>query len=172
MPPRRRAPVSTDKRFRKKNPASLLSDFGPKERWQHSGRVLEPTERVGVVAARATECQIIDILVMRRMLDAQQNKAALRFKLDYHRAGLSPHVTGSYTPAIAKTDPFTRRERNDVEEAAYQRYRLATKILGQRFSGLVVSCFCHDMAPAPVDIPRLRVALELLVDWYGIGDSR
>ena len=131
--------------------------------------MLCPTEKPGIVAARATESSVIDILVTRKLLNTRQNKAALRFKSDYHRAGLSPHVTGTYAPTIAKSGDFTERDRSDSEEAAYQCWRHAIKIIGQRDSGLVISALCHDTAPSRADIPRLQDALERLVDWYGLN---
>ncbi len=74
----RRRPVSTDRRFRKQPNAA---DHGPPERWQHSGRLLEITERRGVLAARVTEEHVIDILLLRGVLSKTQGTAAIKFKL-------------------------------------------------------------------------------------------
>jgi hypothetical protein len=81
----RRRPVSTDKRFRKKN----NGDYGTPERWQHSGRILEMTERAGILAARVTEEHIVDVLVLRGLLDRSQSDAAFRLKLDFQPSAVT-----------------------------------------------------------------------------------
>lgn len=165
----RRRPVASDRRFRR---AQGMSDTGPRERWQHSGRVLEFTERAGVLAARATEEHIVDVLVARRILDQRQRMAALRLKLDYQRAGLAPHVTGSYTPMRRGEDYFRHeRERTDLEEAAYGRWRNAVRELGMRLSDAVISTVCNDCPPAPRATEALRQGLEKLARWYGLPDG-
>lgn len=168
--PARRAPVATDRRFKK---SSHASDTGPRERWQHSGRVLEFTEQAGMLAARATEEHVIDTLVERRILDERQRLAAMKFKLDYQRAGLAPHVTGSYTPIRRGEDVFYHeRERSDIQEAAYQRWRNAVRELGLRCSDAVISTACHDLLPVPRKLVALQKGLELLAEWYGIAEDR
>lgn len=171
MPSRpRRPPVRSDRRFRKR---SAAPDYGPKERWQHSGRVLELTERAGVLAARATEEHIVDILLLRGVIDAPQREAALKFKLDYQRAALSAHVTGSYSLTRHGRDFFRyERERNDLEEAAYQRWRNAIRELGLALSGVMIAVVCHDLSPTPCDIAALQKGLEKLVKWYGLPEGR
>ena len=57
----RRDLVSTDERLRK---IAGGGDHGTPERWQHSGRALEVTDRAGILAAQATEEHILDILGM------------------------------------------------------------------------------------------------------------
>jgi hypothetical protein len=74
----RRQPVSSNRRFRKKSPAF---DYGAPERWQHSGRILLHTEKAGVLAGRAIEEHIIDIMVTRGLLTSLQSEAAFIFKL-------------------------------------------------------------------------------------------
>ncbi len=165
MPSRpRRQPVATDKRFRK---SSGLSDHGPMERWQHSGRVLELTERAGVLAARATEEHVVDSLVTARLLAPRQREAALKFKLDFQRAGIAARVTGSYSPVQAEAGRgYGRRERSDIEEASYRRWRNAIGALGLRLSGIVIGTACHDLPPARNDIALLREGLDRLAAWY------
>lgn len=164
MPARtRRRPVSTDKRFKKKNSA----DYGPPERWQHSGRVLEMTERAGILAARVTEEHVIDVLVMRGILDATQSDAAFRLKQDFQRAGLAANTISRYNPERSKVDYFRGgRERNDAEEAAYQRWRNAVRELGLQFSCAVIATVCHDETPKTDELPLLQKGLEQLADWY------
>ncbi|HEU0117881.1 MAG TPA: DUF6456 domain-containing protein, partial [Alphaproteobacteria bacterium] len=146
------------------------ADYGPPERWQHSGRALELTESAGVLAARATEEHIVDFMVMRRMLSAEQSTAAFKFKLDFQRAGLEACVTSSYNPNGADNRDFSRskRERGDFEEAAYQRWRNAAQELGNRISDVVISTVCHDLLPMPGDVHLLQIGLDRLIDWYGL----
>ena len=162
----RRAPVSTDKRFRK---LTRGGDHGTAERWQHSGRVLEMTERAGILASRATEEHILDVLALRRLLNAVQVEAGLRFKEDYHAAALAAHVTGSYTGMNSARDFFRGEyERTDAQEAAYRRWKNAVKELGARHGSAVVTTLCHDAPPLPCDMPVLQEGLEKLARWYGM----
>lgn len=163
----RRAPVSSDKRFRK---IAGGGDHGTPERWQHSGRALELTDRAGVLAARATEEHILDVLAMRRLLSEIQLEAGLRFKADYHAAALSAHVTGSYSGMSNARDFFRGEyERNDAQEAAYRRWKNAVRELGQRHGAAVIATVCHDAPPLPRDVVTLQEGLEKLVALYRLG---
>jgi hypothetical protein len=160
----KRAPASTDKRFRK---ISIGGDHGTPERWQHSGRTLELTDRAGILACRATEEHILDVLALRRLLDSLQVQAALRFKADYHAASLSAHVTGSYSGASNARDFFHGEyERSDAQEAAYKRWRNAVRELGMHTSTAVIATVCHDAPPAPRDLPALQDGLHKLAAIY------
>ena len=162
----RRAPVSTDKRFRKLTGGG---DHGTSERWQHAGRVLEMTDRAGILASRVTEEHILDVLAMRRLLNAVQVEAGLRFKADYHAAALAAHVTGNYS-GMSSTRGYFRGEyeRTDAQEAAYRRWKNAVKELGTRHSAAVVATLCHDAPPLPQDVPILQDGLKRLAVWYGM----
>ncbi|NTU77726.1 MAG: hypothetical protein HGA90_07960 [Alphaproteobacteria bacterium] len=161
----RRAPVATDRRLKT---ARIRADYGPAERWQHSGRALELTEQAGVLAARALEEHALDVLALRRWITEAQRDAAFRLKRDYRAAGLEARVTGGYNPARVSFSPFgSWDERSDAEEAAYQRWRSALRVLGASFSDTVVSVACHDCMPPPELVFRLRRGLELLATWYG-----
>ncbi|MDR3425335.1 MAG: DUF6456 domain-containing protein [Alphaproteobacteria bacterium] len=163
----RRAPVSSDKRFRK---ISSGGDHGTPERWQHSGRALELTDSAGVLAARATEEHILDVLAMKRLLSQLQVEAGLRLKADYHAAAIAAHVTGSYSGAARARDFFyAAPERTDAQEAAYRRWKKAVCELGQPYSHAVIATVCHDEAPLPRDLPALQDGLEKLVAWYKMG---
>ena len=162
----RRFPVSSDKRFRKLPGGG---DHGTPERWQHSGRALELTERAGVLAVSVTEEHIIDVLAMRRLLDEVQVQAGLRFKEDYHAAALAAHVTGSYSGMSRGRDAvYIEQERSEAQEAAYKRWKNAVRELGTRSSQTVIATLCHDTPPTPRDIPALQDGLEKLVIWYNI----
>ncbi len=159
----KRAPVSADKRFRK---ISIGGDHGTPERWQHSGRTLEFTDNAGILACRATEEHILDVLALRRLIDSMQVQAALRFKADYHAASLSAHVTGSYSGASNARDFFHGEyERSDAQEAAYKRWRKAVHELGMN-QNAVIATVCHDAPPAPRDLPALQNGLHKLAFVY------
>ncbi len=163
---RRRAPVSTDKRFRK---CLRDCDTGTPERWQHSGRALECTDTPGILVARATEEHVLDVLALRSLLDGFQLKAGMRFKADYHDAALSAHVTGSYSGMSNMRDFFRiEHERSDAQERAYRRWKKAVRELGARHGSVVIDTVCYDAAPLPRDIPALQDGLEKLVAWYGM----
>lgn len=161
----RRPPVSSDKRLRQ-NRASL-GDHGPRERWQHSGRAVTITERAGILAARATEEHILDVLELRGLLSARQRDAALALKQDFQQASLSEHVTSGYNPVRVDQSltPGTR-DRSDAEEAAYRRWRNAAMALGTRHSGVVLATACYDLTPSPTQIALLREGLDMLARWY------
>lgn len=163
----RRPPVSTDKRLRK-IPGG--GDHGTPERWQHSGRTLELTDRAGILAARATEEHILDVLAMRRLLNEIQVEAGLRFKADYHAAALSAHVTGSYSGTSNARDFFRGEyERNDAQEAAYRRWKNAVRELGQRHGPAVIATVCHDTPPSPQNFLALQEGLEKLAALYRLN---
>jgi hypothetical protein len=163
----RRPPVSSDKRFRK---IAGGGDSGPPERWQHSGRTLELTGRAGVLAARATEEHILDVLAMRRLLSTIQLEAGLRFKSDYHAAALAAHVTGSYSGMSSARDFFRGEyERSDAQEAAYRRWKNAVHELGQRHGAAVIATVCHDAPPLPRDFLVLQQGLEKLAALYRLS---
>jgi len=162
----RRATVSTDKRFHR---ICAGSDYGPQERWQHSGRSLEKTDRPGVLAARATEEHILDILGFKRQLSESQIEAGLKFKADYHAAAVAAHVTGSYSGLRAPRDVYRiEHERTEAEEAAYARWRMAVKELGLAYSATVIDVVCNDAPPLLRDVLLLQEGLKKLAHWYRI----
>lgn len=163
----RRRPVASDRRFRKQ---LSLADYGPPERWQHSARVLQLTEKAGVLVARATEEHIIDIMVIRGIVTAVQSEAAFKFKLDFHKAGMEARVTGRYNAERSSRDYFRPKpDRNDYQEAAYQRWYNAARHLGLGLSNVVITTVCHDKLPMPRNIELLQEGLEKLVDFYRLA---
>ncbi len=162
----RRSPVSSDKRFRQ---IGFSSDQGTPERWNHSGRVLVPTERAGVCAARATEEHVLDILRLKRFISQAHVQAGLAFKEDFHQAAIAARVCGSYSGASSARDFFRgEHERSEAEEAAYRRWRDAVRELGLNLSPPVIATVCHDATPRLRDLPALRRGLEKLAAWYKI----
>lgn len=165
MPKTRRRPVSSDKRFKK---TSNLPDYGTPERWQHSGRIMQVTAQAGILAARAMEEHIIDVMVLRGLLDENQSAAAFRLKLDFQRAGLAANTTSRYTPNTGKKESFRQRERTDTEEIAYRRWRNAVRELDLGLSSAVIATVCHDQTPSSTDLHLVQKGLDQLIDWYKI----
>jgi hypothetical protein len=131
---------------------------------------LELTDRAGIVAARATEEHILDVLALRRLLNTVQVEAGMRLKADYHSAAIAARVSASYSGMSNARDFFRgEHERNDHEEAAYRRWKNAVRELGMRTSAAVITTVCYDEAPAPRDLPALQEGLEKLAIWYKIA---
>jgi len=164
----RREPVATDRRFRTNR---IPADHGPQERWQHSSRMMEPTEKAGVLAARALEECVLDIFVARGLIAAVHREAALRLRSDYQAAGLTVRVIGSYNPARSSFSPFGAwNERTEKEEAAYQRWRNAVRAIGIQFSDAVMTVACHDRMPGEQGMRDMKAGLAKLVKWYRMGE--
>ncbi len=165
----RREPVASDRRFRSNR---VVADYGPDERWQHSRRALELTERAGIMAARATEEHLLDALVMRGVITCVQREAALRLKLDFRRAGLEERLIGSYNPSRTTFSPFgSWNERTDAEEAAYRRWRNALCAMGKDDCDPVMTIVCYDVMPDAQAINRVCAGLQKLVKWYRMEDE-
>lgn len=148
------------------------ADHGPPERWQHSGRTLELTEQAGTLAARATEEHVVDALITRGLLEEREREAAMKFKLDYQCAGLEARLCGRYSPIRSARDFFAYgNERTDAEEAAYQRWRNAVRVLGAALADNVISIVCHDRVPAAAGLLCLQAGLKKLADWYGMPEA-
>ena len=159
--------VSTDKRFR--NPA-LGGDHGTPERWRHSGCAFEPTDRPGILAARAIEEHILDVLGLKELLSSQQIAAGLKFKADYHAASIGARVSGNYAgPSNLPSYDRTLRERSDAEENAYRRWRDAVREMGLAYSSAVIATVCLDEAPKPQEMTKLQAGLDRLAGWYGLA---
>lgn len=130
------------------------------------------TERAGVLAARAMEEDILDVLVAKRWITELEREAAFRFKADFHAAGMSQRLAGSYNPARRSFSFYGGwDERSDEEEDAYQRWRRAVKALGIQFSDIVLTVVCYDKTPAAQKMRTLKDGLQRLVKWYQMGTS-
>ena len=156
--------------FRSKSQKVEKPDYGPPERWQHSGRVFEQTKESDFFTARATEEHIVDILVLMRILTYHQSAAAFRLKLDFQLAGLEAAITAPYNPISAEIDEgYEVPERSPYQEAAYQRWRNALRMLGSELSDPVLATVCLDHTPMPGKVPLLQRGLDRLVDWYHLA---
>ena len=144
-----------------------LSDFGPTERWQHSGRVLEATETAGVFRVRATGACALDVLVAGGVITAAERAAALRLKKDFVAAGLAPHIVGHYDSGFTFfTVDLARYQRSDKQEAAYTSWRDAIKSLHAMIANVMVSVVCCDETPRAEQLPHLRIGMKRLLDYY------
>jgi len=162
---RRRAPVSSDKRFKR-----VVPDSGPVQRWQHSGRVFEPTENAGIVVARATEEHVLDRLHVLGILNAQCREAGLKWQQDYVLARMEDRVTASYASTRGGgMDPETRLLRSDAQEAAYKRWRAALMALSLAERDVALHVACIGFAPALNHLARLKTALQKLASHYGLA---
>ncbi len=155
-----------------KREAMPKGEFGPTERWQHTGRVLELTDHAGVLAARALEECVLDVLVARRWILPVHREAALRLKRDFHGAGLDPHLSGSYNALRSAFTPYGPwDERTDEQEAAYQRWRQAVKAIGQIYSGVVITTAYYDLMISTARAKTLAAGLKKLADWYKLPEE-
>lgn len=161
----RRSPVSRDKRFKQRN----ASDYGTAERWQHSGRTLEYTDTAGVFAVRVSEPHLLDELVVMKLIDEAARDAGLKLHHDYHMAGIEARVTASYTTTRgSKADAEARLCRNDMQEAAYQRWRNALRAITIAQRDIVIHVACLGHAPSMMQLMNLKEGLVQLARFYGL----
>lgn len=143
-------------------------DHGTAERWQHAGRLLQPTDRAGILAARVSEDHALDSLVLYGQLDQLLADAGFRLKEDFHMADLSAHVTGGYSGQPRQSGPYKEHERSDAEEEAYTRWRKAVMAMGPRDGAVVLTVVCYDAPPVAGELNLLRQGLTRLAAWYGM----
>ena len=143
------------------------ADYGPRERWQHTGRVLELTEQAGGLAARATEENMLDRMLLRRAIDLRGREAGLRLKGDYQAAHLDSRIIASYNAGRGmNAGGFQAYERSDAEEAAYGRWRRALQAVTTFERHAVLNVCCHERDIVAPALPALRRGLARLGDWY------
>ncbi|MGB4102144.1 MAG: DUF6456 domain-containing protein [Alphaproteobacteria bacterium] len=146
------------------------ADYGPRERWQHTGRALELTEQAGVLAARATEENMLDRLLLRRVIDWRGREAGLRLKVDYQAAHLENRIIASYNAARGmNAGGYQSYERSEAEEAAYGRWRRALLAVTIYERHAVLDVCCHERDIVAPALPALRRGLARLGDWYRLS---
>jgi hypothetical protein len=144
------------------------ADHGPRERWQHSGRIFEVTEQAGQCTARVTEEHCLDHWVLAGWLAAEERDAGMRLRADYQAARLENRIIASYSVTRGlNAGGYQAYERDEVEEAAYRRWRDAVKAMAA-YGTLVLDACCHDHAPSKQNAVALRRGLSLLRRWYRI----
>ena len=148
-------------------------DWGTRERWQHAGRQVEPSDQAGVCVARVMEEHVLDRLVVMGAIGSSEREAALRFKGDYHAAGLMCRLAGSYSPVRGSFSVYGGwDERSDAQEEAYGRWRQAMRFLKGDLADTVVSIVCYDVFPDAYKLRCLRAGLKVLVTVYGPKGAR
>lgn len=141
----RRAPVSSDKRFRR-NKTVQVADHGTAERWQHGARDWVATEVAGMTAARAAEECALDSLHRAGVIDTAAHDAGLRLRGDFEAGRVGPRLAGSYSPWSALHLPAQAREdRSPAQERAYRRWSQAIQAVGPQPSPAVVSVCCMGL---------------------------
>ena len=148
-------------------------DWGTQERWQHAGRQVEPSDQAGLCVARVLEEHVLDRLVLMGAIGSVERDAALRFKGDYHAAGLMGRLTGSYSPVRGSFSVYGGwDERSDEQEEAYGRWRQVMRFLKGDLADAVVSIVCYDVFPDAYRLRSLRAGLKILVTLYGQKGAR
>jgi hypothetical protein len=149
------------KRAKRRRP--VAADHGPAERAQHGALLPRATEVAGVIGRRVKhECRL-DWYQERASLDDRQHEAGLRFRRDWLVGTAPARLTGTYGPRLgAAGDDF-----REMQLAARRRVAKALLVLGDELGSVVVAvCGCDEWASGR--LPRLREALSLLADHYGI----
>lgn len=161
----RRFPVSRDKRF--KRPTE--PDFGPPERWQHSGRLLQRVDATSTAARATTECTL-DLLHEQGRVTPKMWQAGIKLRRDYLLARVEPRTVMRYAPTFVRGNPQASGpfDRSEKEELAYKRWRQALQIVGVGLNDALVTVCCLDLRPHPRQHRDLIEALDALVKHYRI----
>lgn len=149
---------------RAKRRRTVAADLGPAERAQHGDLAARATEVAGITGRRVKhECRL-DWYQDKASLDDRQHDAGLRFRRDWLVATAPPKLIGTYGPRLGATGQDFR----EMQLAARRRVGRALLTLGDEL-GAVVIAVCGFDEWASGRLPRLREALTLLADHYGIA---
>ncbi len=153
---RRRAPPAA---------AGPAADHGPQERAQHGTLVPRETMVAGLVGRRVKhECRL-DWYWDRCSIVDRQHEAGIRFRRDWGFATARPTVTSRYGPRLTSHAEFSEQQL-----AARRRVADAIGKLGVEAGRIVIDVCCFDNWAAE-RLPRLREALSLLADHYGLPSA-
>jgi Domain of unknown function (DUF6456) len=121
----------------------------------------------------------------RALISAVQYEAGERLRYDFEMAGLSPKVTGRYdgTPVARKHfSAYGGLSPGEAQIAAKKRYRGACDAMGAGLDDIAVRVCCFmegfEAAESQMGWPArsgkvvLRIALDRLVDYYGLPPGR
>lgn len=147
-----------------------FADHGTAERWQHSRRELVLTAQSGLYAVRATEECALDRWLAAGAISAEEHKAGLSLRSDYHHGRVAitaqPQYDGVRAPSPGASWQSPGERRSELAEAAYQRWRNAIRAVGMRCSPLLIAVCCEDGALAWPRRSELRQALQSLQRHY------
>jgi hypothetical protein len=138
------------------------ADHGPRERAQHGTLVARETMVAGLIGRRVKhECRL-DWYWDRCSIVDRQHEAGIRFRRDWAFATARPTVTSRYGPRLTSHAEFSEQQL-----AARRRLAAAIQKLGGEAARIVIEVCCYDNWAAE-RLPRLREALSLLADHYGL----
>jgi hypothetical protein len=150
------------------------SDYGTRERWQHSAHELVSTELRGILAMRSLEECALDRWLMVQAISRAEHLAGLKLREDYITGGVPLVANRVYdgvrgpTPGAAWQSPAERR--TEGAERAYRRWRGAIEHLGQRGAVVAIAVCCEDGKLAWHRRAELRDILANLQKYYGIPE--
>ena len=142
------------------------ADHGTAERARHGELAPHETAVPGVSGKRVKhECRLDWYLDKASIVD-RQHEAGLRFAREWHLAAAKPTLVGNYGLRIAGHHDFT-----ESQLAARRRVARMIALLGRELAEIVVDVCCFDNW-ASGRLPRLRDALTMLADHYGLERQR
>jgi hypothetical protein len=142
---------------------TAAADLGPPERARHGEVVPRATEAAGVIGRRVKhECRL-DWYHDKASLDDRQYDAGIRFRRDWLLATAPPRLTGTYGPRVGTSV----QDFHEIQLAARRRTARALLALGEELGAPVIAV-CGFDEWASGRLPRLREALTLLADHYGM----
>ncbi len=147
------------------------SDYGPGERLNKGGVILEETMRAGVKRARVTLETALDWYYAKNVLcadDANRNQllydTGMELRNDWTLAGLDPLVISPYKEL---TSGGTIEEFMAMREDAYRRWRKAIEAVGPIAANEVIEVCCMGNRVGRVGLEILRRGLDVLARHYG-----
>lgn len=131
---------------------------------------------------RVTTQTILDRWLARRSIDERQWKAGDRLRETIYLAGLEPRVTVNLESTHGSGDPRHMMPTSEAQAAARAELRRTLALLPQRLAGLAVAVCADQETPEAymaregikgsdaktIGRDRLRMALDLLADLYGV----
>ncbi len=125
---------------------------------------------------------ILDRWLARRGVDERQWQAGDRLRAAIYRAGLEPRVTINLLAQRGSPDPRLLMPEGEAQAQARAEMRRALAVKPHRLAGLAVAVCCDRETPSgylaregmkgreaeTVGRDRLRLALDLLAEFYGL----
>ena len=146
------------------------SDYGPGERLNKGGIVLEETIQAGVKVARNTSETILDVYLRKGELDKRKDRAqtlfdaGIRLRNDWMLAGLEPGIISKYSDLISGNGVA---DLTGSRIDAYGDWRQAIHAIGPVASNEVIDVCCMGNKVGRVGLEILRRGLTILAVHYG-----